>query len=464
VCGASCVQAVGVDAVMSRTMLMKIPEPQALLRSDFPQDFTWGVATSAFQIEGATRDGGRGPSVWDVFCQQQGTIADASNGDRACEHYQRWASDIDLIADLGVGAYRFSISWPRVQPLGEGDWNEAGFDFYDRVLQRLADKGIAAHVTLNHWDLPQALQDKGGWEARETCAHFVRYAREVGRRFGRRVASLCTHNEPWVIAVLGYEHGVFAPGIRSRRSAMQAAHHLLLSHGMALAAWRDDAVPAAKGIVLNLSPVYPASDSAADAHKARLEDGLNARWYLDALFRGEYPADVWQHLGDDAPQVVPGDMGIIAAPLDYLGVNYYTRNFASSGNPWDVRSTGNQVTDMGWEVYPQGLTELLCRLHQDYPVPQLWVTENGAAFKDTVVDGAVDDVDRENYLRSHIAATWHARQQGVPVTAYFAWSLMDNFEWASGYAKRFGLVYVDYATQERIPKRSAQWYARFLTA
>ena len=445
-------------------MLMKIPEPQALLRSDFPQDFTWGVATSAFQIEGATRDGGRGPSVWDVFCQQQGTIADASNGDRACEHYQRWASDIDLIADLGVGAYRFSISWPRVQPLGEGDWNEAGFDFYDRVLQRLADKGIAAHVTLNHWDLPQALQDKGGWEARETCAHFVRYAREVGRRFGRRVASLCTHNEPWVIAVLGYEHGVFAPGIRSRRSAMQAAHHLLLSHGMALAAWRDDAVPAAKGIVLNLSPVYPASDSAADAHKARLEDGLNARWYLDALFRGEYPADVWRHLGDDAPQVVPGDMGIIAAPLDYLGVNYYTRNFASSGNPWDVRSTGNQVTDMGWEVYPQGLTELLCRLHQDYPVPQLWVTENGAAFKDTVVDGAVDDVDRENYLRSHIAATWHARQQGVPVTAYFAWSLMDNFEWASGYAKRFGLVYVDYATQERIPKRSAQWYARFLTA
>jgi len=445
-------------------MLMKIPEPQALLRADFPVDFTWGVATSAFQIEGATRDDGRGPSVWDVFCQQQGAIADASNGDRACEHYQRWDSDIDLIADLGVGAYRFSISWPRVQPLGEGDWNEAGFDFYDRVLQRLADKGIAAHVTLNHWDLPQALQDKGGWEARETCAHFVRYAREVGRRFGRRVASLCTHNEPWVIAVLGYEHGVFAPGIRSRRSAMQAAHHLLLSHGMALAAWRDDGVPAAKGIVLNLSPVYPASDSAADAHKAQLEDGLNARWYLDALFRGEYPADVWQHLGDDAPQVVPGDMGIIAAPLDYLGVNYYTRNFASSGNPWDVRSTGNQVTDMGWEVYPQGLTELLCRLHQDYPVPQLWVTENGAAFKDTVVDGAVDDPDRENYLRSHIAATWHARQQGVPVTAYFAWSLMDNFEWASGYAKRFGLVYVDYATQERIPKRSAQWYARFLTA
>ncbi len=445
-------------------MLMNIPEPQTLTRADFPLDFTWGVATSAFQIEGATREDGRGPSVWDTFCAQEGAIADASNGDQACEHYSRWASDVDLIADLGVGAYRFSISWPRVQPLGEGEWNEAGFAFYDRLLQRLADKGIAAHVTLNHWDLPQALQDKGGWESRETCAHFVRYAREVGRRFGHRIASICTHNEPWVIAVLGHEHGVFAPGIQSRRSAMQAAHHLLLSHGMALAALRDDGVPAAKGIVLNLSPIYPASDSEADVQKARLDDGLNARWYLDALCRGEYPADVWAHLGDDVPQVLPGDMGTIAQPLDYLGVNYYTRNFSSSGNPWDVQSTGNQVTDMGWEVYPQGLTELLCRLHRDYPVPQLWVTENGAAFKDTVVNGAVDDPDRESYLRGHIAATWQARQQGAPVTAYFAWSLMDNFEWASGYAKRFGLIYVDYATQARIPKRSAQWYARFLKA
>jgi beta-glucosidase len=445
-------------------MLMNIPEPRALSRADFPATFTWGVATSAFQIEGATRQDGRGLSVWDVFCNQPGAIADASNGDQACEHYARWASDVDLIAELGVGAYRFSISWPRVQPLGEGDWNEAGFAFYDRLLQRLADKGIAAHVTLNHWDLPQALQEKGGWEARETCEHFLRYALEVGRRFGNRVASLCTHNEPWVVAVLGHEHGVFAPGIRSRRSAMQVAHHLLLSHGMALKEWRREGVTAAKGIVLNLSPIYPASDSEADIQKARLDDGLNARWYLDALCRAEYPADVWAHLGEDAPQVQPGDMAIISQPLDYLGVNYYTRNFSSTGNPWDVHSTGNQVTDMGWEVYPQGLTELLCRLHHDYPVPQLWVTENGAAFKDAVVDGAVDDPDREDYLRSHIEATFQARQQGVPVTAYFAWSLMDNFEWASGYAKRFGLIYVDYATQVRIPKRSAKWYARFLKA
>lgn len=445
-------------------MLMRIPEPTTLSRADFPVDFTWGVATSAFQIEGATRQDGRGPSVWDTFCAQDGAIADASNGDLACEHYLRWASDIDLIADLGVGAYRFSISWPRVQPLGEGEWNEAGFAFYDRLLQRLADKGISAHVTLNHWDLPQALQDKGGWASRETCTHFVRYAREVGRRFGHRIASLCTHNEPWVVAVLGYEKGVFAPGIRSRRSAMQAAHHLLLSHGMALVALRDDGMPAALGIVLNLSPIYPASNSEADIRQARLDDGLNVRFYLDALYKAEYPADVLAHLGDDAPQVLPGDMATIAQSLDYLGVNYYTRNFSSTGNPWDVKSSGNQVTDMGWEVYPQGLTELLCRLHRDYPVPQFWVTENGAAFKDAVVDGAVDDPDREAYLRSHIAATRDARQQGVPVTAYFAWSLMDNFEWASGYAKRFGLIYVDYTTQQRIPKRSARWYARFLKA
>lgn len=444
-------------------MLMKIPEPRALTRADFPTDFIWGVATSAFQIEGATQQDGRGPSIWDVFCQQPGAIADGSNGDQACEHYQRWADDVALIDSLGVGAYRFSISWPRVQPLGTGDWNEAGFAFYDRLLQALHERGIAAHVTLNHWDLPQALQAQGGWMARETCAHFVRYAQEVGRRFGHRVQSLCTHNEPWVMAVLGHEHGIFAPGLRSRRSAMQVAHHLLLSHGMALQALRQDGVGAALGIVLNLSPIYPASDSAADVAKARLDDGLNARWYLDALCQGRYPADVWAHLGEDAPTVHDGDLATIAQPLDYLGVNYYTRNFSSTGNPWDVHSTGNQVTDMGWEVYPEGLTELLCRLHQDYALPQIWVTENGAAFKDQLVAGQVDDPEREDYLRRHLAATWQARQLGVPVNAYFAWSLMDNFEWASGYAKRFGLIYVDYATQQRTLKRSAKWYQQFLT-
>jgi beta-glucosidase len=266
------------------------------------------------------------------------------------------------------------------------------------------------------------------------------------------------------MAILGHELGVFAPGLKDRKTAMQVAHHLLLSHGMALRELRLAGASMALGIVLNLSPIYPASDSPNDIAKAKLDDGLNARWYLDPLFKASYPGDVLEHLGSDAPVVLAGDMDTIAQPLDYLGVNYYTRNFSSTGNPWEVHSTGNEVTDMGWEVYPQGLTELLCRLHQDYPVRHLRVTENGAAFKDEMVDGAVDDERRESYLRKHILATHRARELGVPVDAYFAWSLMDNFEWASGYEKRFGLVHVDYATQKRTPKRSAHWYQQFLKA
>ena len=443
-------------------MLMQARQESALARQDFPSDFIWGVATSSYQIEGAHDRDGRGPSVWDVFCEQPGAIADGSDGKTACDHYHRYEEDLDLIAAMGVNAYRFSISWPRVQPEGQGAWNEAGFAFYERLIQALIARGIQVHITLNHWDLPQALQEQGGWARRETCALFVQYALEVARRFGDRTASLCTHNEPWVIAILGHELGVFAPGLKSRSTAMQVVHHLLLSHGMAVRAIREAGVRSELGIVLNLSPIYPASDSPADVQKAILDDGLNARFYLDALFKGCYPEDVLAHLGEDAPHVESGDMAIIAQPLDYLGVNYYTRNFSSTGNPWDVHSTGNEVTEMGWEVYPQGLTELLCRLHRDYPVKRLRVTENGAAFKDELREGEVRDARRQAYLRDHIQATWEARDQGVPVDAYFAWSLLDTFEWASGYEKRFGLVHVDYATQKRTPKQSARWYQQFL--
>jgi beta-glucosidase len=435
----------------------------SIKRSQFPEHFKWGVATSSFQIEGAHDRDGKGPSVWDTFCQQPGKIADGSNGHVACEHYDRWQEDVQLIQSLGVNAYRFSISWPRVQPDGQGAWNEAGFDFYDRLIAGLAQHGIELHVTLNHWDLPQDLQDKGGWANREICAHFTRYAQEVARRFGHRVHSLCTHNEPWVIAILGYEQGIFAPGIQSRAQAMQAMHHLLLSHGMALQAMRSMGLTTPMGIVLNLSPIYPASEDPQDIAKAHLDDGLILRLYMDALYRGRYPQDVIEHLGADAPQVTPGDMETIAQVNDFLGVNYYTRNFSSCGNPWDVNSTGNQVTDMGWEVYPQGLTELLCRLHDDYQPRQLWVTENGAAFKDQYADGQVKDTDRLAYIRDHIDATHQALMKGVPVGAYFAWSLMDNFEWASGYAKRFGLIYVDFETQQRTLKHSALWYRKFLS-
>ena len=432
-------------------------------RDLFPKDFKWGVATSSFQIEGAHDADGKGPSVWDTFCEMDGKIADASNGHVACEHYTRWPEDVELISRLGVNAYRFSMSWPRVQPDGQGAWNEAGFTFYDQLISALEQRGIELHLTLNHWDLPQALQDQGGWVNREVCGHFTRYAAEVARRFGHRVHSICTHNEPWVIAILGYEQGIFAPGIKSRTQAMQAVHHLLLSHGMALKAMRGLGLSTAMGIVLNLSPIYPASDDPQDVAKAHLDDGLILRFYMDALYKGVYPQDVIAHLGSDAPQVQQGDLETIAQANDFLGVNYYTRNFSSCGNPWDVTRTGNTVTDMGWEVYPQGLTELLCRLHTDYQPKCLWVTENGAAFKDQMVTGVIDDAQRLAYIRDHIAATHDAIQQGVPVGAYFAWSLMDNFEWASGYAKRFGIIHVDFETQKRTFKNSALWYQKFLS-
>ena len=432
-------------------------------RDQFPQDFKWGVATSSFQIEGAHDRDGKGPSIWDTFCATDGKIADASNGHVACEHYTRGPEDVELISRMGVNAYRFSMSWPRVQPDGQGEWNEAGFAFYDQLISALAQRGIELHLTLNHWDLPQSLQDQGGWANREVCTHFTRYATEVARRFGHRVHSICTHNEPWVIAILGYEQGIFAPGIQSKKQAMQAVHHLLLSHGMALQAMRGLGLTTAMGIVLNLSPIYPASDDPLDVAKAKLDDGLILRLYMDALFKGFYPQDVIEHLGADAPPVQPGDLATIAQANDFLGVNYYTRNFSSCGNPWDVASTGNTVTDMGWEVYPQGLTELLCRLHNDYQPHRLWVTENGAAFKDQLVNGVVDDAQRLAYIRDHIAATHDAMATGVPVGAYFAWSLMDNFEWASGYAKRFGLVHVNFETQQRTFKNSALWYQKFLS-
>jgi beta-glucosidase len=435
----------------------------SITKQHFPDDFKWGVATSAYQIEGAHDTDGKGPSVWDSFCQVPGKIADGSDGTDACEHYLRWEKDVELIAGLGVNAYRFSISWPRVQPDGQGPWNEAGFAFYERLILALRARGVELHLTLNHWDLPQALQDQGGWAQRGICEHFTRYATEVAKRLGGLVSSICTHNEPWVVAVLGYELGIFAPGITSRAQAMASMHHLLLSHGMALQAMRGLGLLTPMGIVLNLSPIYPASDKPEDVAKARLDDGLNHRLYLDALFLAKYPADVMAHLGQDAPSVMPGDMATIAQALDFVGVNYYTRNFSSTGNPWDVHSSGNQVTDMGWEVYPQGLTELLCRMHKDYALPTVLITENGAAFKDTLVDGVVNDAARLAYIRDHIAATWDAMQQGVPVRGYFAWSLMDNFEWASGYAKRFGLVHVDYETQERTLKNSALWYRSFLS-
>ena len=429
----------------------------------FPDDFVWGVATSAFQIEGASDIDGKGPSVWDTFCKQPGAIADASDGTVACEHYQRYEQDLDMIAKLGVNAYRFSASWPRVQATGSGAWNAKGLDFYERLVDGLLARGIAPYLTLNHWDLPQALQDQGGWAKRDTAHRFVDYALAMHARLGDRVVSIATHNEPWVMSVLGHETGIFAPGIKSRATAMQVAHHLMLSHGMALRALREAGCKASLGIVLNLAPIEPATDSAADRAKARLEDGRLVRWYMDPLFKGAYPADVIDHLENDGPVVQAGDMDIIRTPMDFLGINYYSRSVVSAGEPWDVHQSGLETTEMDWEVYPQGLTALLLRLHQDYPVPPMFITENGGAFKDPMVDGKVHDADRTRYLQQHIQAVADAMRQGVNMGGYMVWSLMDNFEWASGYVKRFGIVHVDYATQKRTLKDSALWYQQFLT-
>jgi beta-glucosidase len=428
----------------------------------FPRDFVWGVATSSFQIEGAAHEDGKGESNWDRFCRQPGVIADGSNGDIACDHVHRLDADLDLIASLGVDAYRFSVSWPRVQPLGSGAWNEAGLAFYERLVDGLRVRGVKAYLTLNHWDLPQALQDQGGWASRETVQHFVDYALGIHHRLGDRLTAITTHNEPWVVAKMGHEDGVFAPGLRSRAMAMQVSHHLLLSHGLALQALRAAGCQAQLGIVLNLSPMQPATDSAADLARTRLEDGLLLRWYLDPLFNARYPQDVLDHVGADAPRVEAGDLAVIATAMDFLGINYYSRSVVSAGEPFDVHRSGLPVTDMGWEVYPEGLTDLLLRLHRDYAVPPIFVTENGGAFKDDWVDGRVNDADRTDYIASHIAAVGAALGQGVPMAGYMVWSLLDNFEWASGYAKRFGIVHVDYATQQRTPKASARWYQRFL--
>jgi beta-glucosidase len=431
------------------------------LAERFPRDFAWGVATSAFQVEGAAHAEGRGDSIWDEFCRRPGAIRDGSSGEQACDHYHRVAEDIGLIASLGANAYRFSIAWPRVQPQGAGPWNERGFDFYERLVDGLLARGIAPYLTLYHWDLPQALQEHGGWANRATVLRFAEYAAEVSRRLGDRVATIATHNEPWVVAVLGHEAGTFAPGLKNQKLAMQVSHHLLLSHGLALQALRAQGCAAPLGIVLNQAPVHATTDAPEDLARARLDDGLTIRWYMDALLRGHYPQDVLEFLGEDAPQVEADDLDVIRQPLDFLGINYYTRNLSGTGAPLQPIDIGREVTDMGWEVFPGGLTELLLRLQADYRLPPIYITENGAAYSDRLVSGRVADAERTRYLQRHIAAMADALEGGVDLRGYFVWSLLDNFEWADGYSKRFGIVHVDYTTQRRTLKDSALWYQAF---
>ncbi|GIJ28639.1 beta-glucosidase [Micromonospora qiuiae] len=448
----------------------------------FPDNFLWGAATAAYQIEGAARDDGRGESIWDTFSRTPGKVHAGHTGDVACDHYHRYADDVALMAELGLQAYRFSVSWPRIQPDGSGPVNPRGLDFYDRLTDSLLGRGIDPIVTLYHWDLPQALEDRGGWTARDTAEHFATYASAVYARLGDRIGTWTTLNEPWCSAYLGYGNGVHAPGVQDPGSAFTAVHHLLLAHGLATQALRA-AGAGRLGITLNPADVRPADpNSAADAAAVRLVDGLHNRIFLDPLLVGGYPDDVREHVARivEPAFVRDGDEKIIAAPIDLLGINYYAPTYVA-GRPDGAGGGGaypgtegavqflppvGPLTDMGWMIEPAGLTRLLERISTDYPAVPLLITENGAAFPDKSgadVTSPLQDSDRIAYLDGHLRAAHEAISRGVDLRGYLVWSLLDNFEWAEGYRKRFGIVHVDYLTQRRTPKSSARWYQEVIS-
>jgi beta-glucosidase len=434
--------------------------------------FVWGAATAAFQIEGATREDGRGESIWDRFASIEGNVTGGDTGDPACDHYHRWPEDLDLMRELGLQGYRFSIAWPRIQPDGRGEPNQAGLDFYRRLVEGLLERGIAPLATLYHWDLPQALEDEGGWASRDTVGRFVEYARIVFDSLGDLVSDWITHNEPWVTSFLGYAYGSKAPGLRDWPAALRAAHHALLAHGQTVRAFRERG-QGRIGITLDLTAVQPATSSDPDRAAAKRFDGFHNRWFLDAVFRGSYPADMvgwYEQRCGPLDAVHEGDLELIAQPIDFLGVNFYRPNVLAAVDDGsvlalrDVELDGEQ-TAMGWPVVPAALTELLVRIRRDYGEIPLLITENGAAYDDVWDgDGHVDDERRVEYLRGHIEAVERARADGVDVRGYYVWSLLDNFEWEHGYGKRFGIVFIDFPTQRRIPKRSALWYRDLIAA
>jgi len=445
-------------------------------KQTFPEKFLWGVATSAQQIEGAFQVGGRGESIWDRYASIPGNIEDGSNPRVACDHYHRWKEDVGHLKWLGVNAYRFSIAWPRILPHGRGARSFTGLDFYDELVDELLRNGIRPLVTLNHWDLPQDLQDEGGWAQRSVADAFVEYAHIVSERLGDRVTDWVTHNEPWCIATLGHEEGKHAPGHHDAAESLLVAHHLLLSHGWATRAIRCNSVNAQIGIVLNLMPVTAASDSPRDQDAARQLDGTFNRWFLEPLYHGHYPHDVIEdrcrlgHLQEPAlPFVETGDMRAIFTSTDFLGVNYYSRAVVKAdkqGRPVAVATVPEEeLTDMGWEVFPSGLHDLLVRLQNDYHPPRIYITENGVAYDDGPdANGRIEDTRRIHFIQRHLLEVLRARQAGVPVEGYFLWSLLDNFEWGHGYTKRFGLFWVDYESLQRTPKQSAFWYRDTITA
>lgn len=444
----------------------------------FPEGFLWGSATSAYQIEGAAREDGRGESIWDRFSATPGKVQDGSSGEVACDHYHRFAEDIRMMKGLGLQAYRFSIAWPRVLPAGRGKVNPPGLDFYSRLVDTLLEAGIKPFATLFHWDLPQVLQDEGGWPSRATAEAFVEYADVVTRALGDRVKDWITHNEPWCTSMLSHQVGLHAPGLKDWGLALAASHHVLLSHGLAVPVIRRNSAGARVGITLNLSPVVAASSSPADHEACRSFDGYFNRWFLDPVHGRGYPGDMIAdyiaagHLPPEGLTVLkPGDLAAIAAPCDFLGINYYNRVISRSDKVLEAQNQPQTVnlapkeewTEMGWEVYAEGLNQLLTRVHLVYGPQRIYVTENGASYGTAPgADGRVHDHRRLTFLRDHFLAARRAIDSGVPLHGFFVWSLLDNFEWDRGYGQRFGIVWVDYETQLRIPKDSALWYKQVI--
>ncbi len=430
----------------------------------FPDGFIWGAATSSYQIEGAVAEDGRSESVWDRFCRTPGRVLNGDTGDVACDHYHRWRDDIRIMKDLGLAAYRFSVAWPRVVPEGQGPVNQAGLDFYDRLVDGLLEAGIEPFVTLYHWDHPQRIEEAGGWRVRETAHAFARYAAAVGSRLGDRVTHWMTLNEPWVVAHLGHRTGQHAPGLVNSGTELDVIHHQLLGHGLASQALRSGRAGPEIGVALNLEPRTARSEHPLDRDAAALEEGLMNRWFLDPLLGRGYPADLLELTRWKASVITDGDLDTIAQPLDAVGLNYYRTEVVGypglrdCDRPLPLREPPAEVTEMGWPVTPEGLGTML-RMLEGYGVGAIYITESGAAYPDKAYDGQrIQDEDRRSYLERHLVEAARAIDDGVPLRGYFAWTLLDNFEWSFGYSRRFGLVHVDHVTQRRTPKASAYWY------
>jgi beta-glucosidase len=439
------------------------------LRTPFPPGFLWGAATSAYQVEGSSQADGAGVSNWHRFCHTPGLVKDGGTGDEACDHYRRWEEDIGWMKELGLTAYRFSVSWSRILPEGTGRVNEKGLDFYRRLVDTLGENGIEPNVTLFHWDLPASLEDKGGWQNRDIADWFADYARVLFRALDGRVRMWATLNEPGVVSDGGYLHGVLAPGHRSLFETPIVSHNLLRAHGAAVDVYRAEGRHRI-GIVVNFEPKHSASDTAGDLAATRRADAYTNRQFLDPIFLGHYPEELAAIFGSAWPRFPAVDLDAIRRPIDFLGINYYTRDVVrNEPKAWPVGAghvhQAGLHTDMGWEVYPEGLAETLLRVRDRYGATPLYVTENGAAFDDPVPSGdVVEDPLRVAYLRAHLRAVRHAMEKGVDLRGYFAWSLLDNFEWSEGFSKRFGLIRVDYRTQKRTPKASARFYSRVIAS